>query len=157
MPDWEFGSHFKEKCELSIQSQSHGENRHVGHGVTFRISLIMWEPNLHEIWLVLKKKTQLLVLRPKEVMSSIYSSPLNMILNMEGMRKRRRRRRKVPKKGIVHPFLVGRLLQRGIYPWRVIRVVLNIHNHNSQRKKKKKLGCCKTLLTSWKKNSNNSA
>jgi hypothetical protein len=26
-------------------------------------------------------------------------------LNMEGMRKRRRRRRKVPKKGNVHPFL----------------------------------------------------
>jgi hypothetical protein len=67
--------------------------------------------------------------------------------NMEGMRKRRSRRR-VLKKGNVHPFLVDRLLQRGTYPWRVIRVVLNIHNHNSQRKNEKKLGCCKTLLTS---------
>jgi hypothetical protein len=36
-------------------------------------------------------------------------------LNMEGMRKRRSRRR-VPKKGNVHPFLVGRLLQRGTCP-----------------------------------------
>jgi hypothetical protein len=66
---------------------------------------------------------------------------------MQGMIKRRTRRR-VPKKGNVHPFLVDRLLQRGTCPWWVIRVVLNIHNHNSQRKNKKRLGCCKTLLTS---------
>jgi hypothetical protein len=65
---------------------------------------------------------------------------------MEGMRKRRSSRR-VPMKGDVHPFLVDRLLQSGTYPWWVIRVVLNFHNHNSQREKKN-LGWCKTLLTS---------
>jgi hypothetical protein len=70
---WEFGSHFKEKCELRVKWQSHYEKRHRTLG-DFQDIFIMLAPKLHEIWLVQKKKTQLLVLWPKEVMSSIYSS-----------------------------------------------------------------------------------